>query len=138
MIKCKILTIAEDAMEIMMLRRSLDAMNIFYELIEASNSDDALIILGRLADENKLPDVIFTDVTDSKVNGVEFLNIINSTVVLNEIPTIIITSFDTHPTMTMNLSIEILGYIRKKMNYNAYLEKLQSFMASQNCQLKAS
>jgi len=138
MIKCKILTVVEDALEIMMLRRSLDAMNIYYEIIETTNSEDALIVLGGLADENKLPNIIFTDVNDSKVNGLKFLNIINSTVILNEIPSIIITTSNIHSEMIMNLSIEIIGYIRKKMKYTAYLEKLKSIMEYQNCQLKAS
>lgn len=110
----------------MKLRRCLDTLNIGHNLIEADNGEDALIILGELADTDMLPNVIFVDINASKMNGFELLNIFKSDPILRNIPSVLLTTCDSHAKMIQELRITVTGNIRKKLKYSEYLKEIKS------------
>lgn len=119
-----ILMITNDCMESMKLRRCMDSMEIDHEIVEANNGMDALITLGEMADQDKLPNIIFIDANTSKIDGFEILNILKSDAVLKNIPSVILTNCGTHVKLINELKIDFTGNIRKNIKYSDYLKEV--------------
>ncbi|TVZ25489.1 response regulator receiver domain-containing protein [Gillisia sp. Hel_I_86] len=118
----KILLIEDDAIEIMKLRRSMESLRLPHKLIEAGNGEEAL---EYLQEPKNLPDLILLDLNMPKMNGIEFLELINDIEDLKRIPTIILTTSENNKNILTCYKLGISGYITKSANYIDYLEKLK-------------
>jgi CheY-like chemotaxis protein len=73
-----ILLVEDDQVDVMDIRRSLDKLNILYQITVAKNGEEALALLGdnEQSGLKKLPDVVLIDINMPKMNGFELLEAI--------------------------------------------------------------
>ena len=71
-----ILLVEDDELDIISVQRTLKKLDTDYELLTAYNGKEALSML-QAAGPDLLPDVILLDLNMPKMNGIEFLKIIN-------------------------------------------------------------
>ena len=69
----KVLLIEDDTIEVMKLNRAMSSLSLKHQIIEANNGEDALHILQK---KEIIPDIILLDLNMPKVNGIEFLSIL--------------------------------------------------------------
>ena len=70
-----ILMAEDDQLDVINIQRSLDKMNILYQLHVAKNGEEAIDILRDLEGHgmSKLPDFVLIDINMPRMNGVELL-----------------------------------------------------------------
>jgi len=83
-----ILLIEDDMIEVMKLQRAVKSLNLYHNINEAKNGEEALALLQT---KQELPDIILLDLNMPKINGIEFLKILKADNRLRYIPTIILT-----------------------------------------------
>lgn len=70
-----ILLVEDDQVDVMDIKRSLDKLNIIYQITVAKNGEEAITILTDNT-HKQLPDVVLIDINMPKMNGFELLDAI--------------------------------------------------------------
>jgi len=126
--KNTILLVEDDELDIISVQRTLQKLDIEYELYTAFNGKEALAMLVGPG-KNILPDVILLDLNMPKMNGIEFLKAIRDNPALKHIKVFIMTtSAETIDRVTTE-QIGISGYIIKPLNYQDNTKRTDSMDA---------
>lgn len=126
--KNTILLVEDDELDIISVQRTLQKLDIDYELYTAFNGKEALAMLTGPG-KNILPDVILLDLNMPKMNGIEFLKAIRNNPALKHIKVFIMTtSAETIDRVTTE-QIGISGYIIKPLNYQDNTKRTDSMDA---------
>jgi len=121
----RILLIEDDIIEVMKFNRTISKLGLHHDIVEANNGEEALKILHK---KEELPDIILLDLNMPKLNGIEFLNILNSDEVLKYIPTIILTTSKNQMDLIECYKIGIAGYVIKPLKYEDYVSKIDKLL----------
>ncbi len=124
--KLNILLVEDDMIEIMKLNRTISSLNLNHKIIEANNGEEALTILRQ---KEHLPDIILLDLNMTKMNGIEFLNILRNDEQLMHIPTIILTTSNHQKDLLECYKTGVSGYITKPLKYEDYVIKIEKVLA---------
>lgn len=110
-----IFLVEDDQLDVIDIRRSLDKMNIFYQMHVASNGEEALAMLN----ENKInPDVALIDINMPKMNGFELLSAIRKHERWKDLKCFIITTSDEKVDRETAQHLGVSGYIIKPLKLN--------------------
>jgi|SRR6185437_424368 len=124
-----ILIVEDDELDVISVRRSLDKLDLPFELYTAFNGIEALQLLrgdsGRPAIEN-LPDIVLLDLNMPKMNGVEFLSILRSDDQLKDISVYIMTTSNDESDRIATGRLGVSGYLIKPMGYGSGYNKVDS------------
>jgi CheY-like chemotaxis protein len=116
-----ILLVEDDQLDVIDIRRSLDKLNIQYQLHTAKNGEEAIdFLIGRA--ENgpmPLPDFVLIDINMPKMNGLELLETIRATDVWKHLRCFIITTSDEKVDRRKAESLQISGYIIKPLKLSS-------------------
>ena len=114
-----ILLIEDDQLDIISVQRSLNRLELEYELYTAFNGIEGLNILRKkLSTGEQLPEVILLDLNMPKMNGIEFLKVIRSDADFKHLKVFVMTTSgeDTDRQLTEQLGVS--GYLIKPLNFN--------------------
>jgi CheY-like chemotaxis protein len=96
----------------------------------ARHGSDALYLLN-LPSFPK-PDIIFLDLNMSRINGVQFLNIIRKDAVLKLIPVVIYTTSKSVAEMELCLSLGAVDFITKPYTLAEFVKRLKFIFTTQH------
>jgi CheY-like chemotaxis protein len=117
-----ILLIEDDAIEVMKLERTLSKVEIKHNIVKATNGEEALEILNS---GQKLPDIILLDLNMPRMSGIEFLEVVNDDIILQYLPTIILTTSENRADLLRCYQLGIAGYVIKPLKYEDYETKMK-------------
>lgn len=113
--------IEDDELDVISVQRSLNKLDIPYELHTAFNGVEALEMLlgkeGRLPMEH-LPGIILLDINMPKMNGIEFLKVVRADERLKDIKVFIMTTSGEQLDRGETEKLGITGYLIKPLNFN--------------------
>jgi len=121
----EILLIEDDAIEIMKLERTLSKIEVKHTIIKASNGEEALDFLKS---GHKLPDIILLDLNMPRMSGIEFLDILKDDVILQYLPTIILTTSENRADLLRCYQLGIAGYVIKPLKYEDYESRMKAVL----------
>jgi CheY-like chemotaxis protein len=116
MIKNTILLVEDDELDVISFERTLNKINIEYDLHVAHNGKEALSLLN----DEKLaivPDVIILDINMPKMNGLEFLKTLRNEKRFKDLKVFIMTTSSESSDRTISQELGISGYIIKPLSY---------------------
>ncbi len=120
-----ILLIEDDAIEVMKLERTLSKIEAKHTIIKVSNGEEALDILKS---GHKLPDIILLDLNMPRMSGIEFLDILKDDVILQYLPTIILTTSENRADLLRCYQLGIAGYVIKPLKYEDYESRMKAVL----------
>ncbi len=118
-----ILLIEDDLVDVMTVKRGFKELGVLNALLTAQNGEEALNYLSNPKDG--LPCVILLDINMPKMNGHEFLQVLNQHAVFKNIPVIMLTSSKEQQDVDNSFDQGISGYILKPVNYKEFLSSIQ-------------
>jgi CheY-like chemotaxis protein len=93
---CRLLIVEDDYDDMFLLKRALDsAQRVLDQEIECEHVDngrDAVFLVSRDDQTDKLPDALILDLNMPKLNGVEFLKSLRNSLMLKDIPVYVLTT----------------------------------------------
>ena len=105
--------VEDDDLDELDTRRTLDKMQIFYQLRVARNGQEALNILEN--NNSFVPDVALIDITMPQMNGLEFLRILRQQEKWKDLKCFILTGADEQAERDMADQLAVSGYILKPL-----------------------
>jgi len=120
-----ILLIEDDIIEVMKLERTLSKVDTKHTIIKANNGEEALHILKS---GHKLPDIILLDLNMPRLSGIEFLEILKADIVLQYLPTVILTTSENRADLLKCYQLGIAGYVIKPLKYEDYESKMKALL----------
>ena len=127
-----ILLIEDDELDVISVQRSLNKLDIAYELHTAYNGLGALSLLRGKAGQSlmsPLPRLILLDINMPKMNGIEFLKILRADDNLKHIKVFIMTTSGEERDRSITQELGISGYLIKPLNFNNNNKKADSMDA---------
>lgn len=115
-----ILLVEDDLVDIMDVKRSLDKLNIIYQLETARNGEEAIEVLTETyeAQSRALPDILLLDINMPKMNGLELLDVIRNTEKWKDLKCFIITTSSEEVDRNEAKKLSVSGYIIKPLKLN--------------------
>jgi CheY-like chemotaxis protein len=114
-----ILLVEDDQVDVMDIKRSLDKLNLLYQITVATNGEVALSILKDLGHLGLgLPDVVLIDINMPKMNGFEFLEVIRADEKWKHLKCFIVTTSSEHVDRERAKALGVSGYIIKPIKLN--------------------
>jgi CheY-like chemotaxis protein len=123
-----ILLIEDDELDVISVKRTLSKLAFPHELFIAYNGREAVNFLDALTEDN-LPDVILLDLNMPKMNGIEFLQNIRSTIKYKDLKIFVMTTSNETSDRIRTSEFGISGYIIKPMNYTDNVKNSDSMEA---------
>ena len=116
-----ILLVEDDQLDVMDIRRSLDKLNILYQLTTARNGEEAVELLRAKGDgiATALPDLLLIDINMPKMNGFELLEVIRNTEGWKQLKCFIITTSGEKVDRKAAERLGVSGYIIKPLKLNS-------------------
>lgn len=118
-----ILLIEDDLVDIMTVRRGFRELGVLNTLIATHNGEEALDYLNTPVEG--LPCVILLDINMPKMNGHEFLALLNKNTVFKNIPVIMLTSSKEQQDVDNSFESGISGYVLKPVDYQQFISSIQ-------------
>ena len=112
----QILLVEDDQLDIIDIKRTLDKMNILYNMQVATNGEEAIEILE--TDGQPKPDFILIDINMPKMDGLELLSIIRQRDAWKAIKCFMITTSSAVTDKEEATKLGISGYIIKPFKVN--------------------
>lgn len=107
----KVLIVDDDELILMALRQKLEKEGM--QVYTSSNIYDAYFKVNQSA-----PDIVLLDIVLPDMNGLSFMNMINSNVLNTRIPVILMSSLSTDDIIEKSYEMGASGYITKPFNMN--------------------
>jgi len=126
--KKTIMLVEDDELDVMSVRRSLNTLDLPYELYTAFNGIEALEML-RVATKpgiEFLPDILLLDLNMPRMNGLEFLTVIRADDRLKTIPVYIMTTSGEQTDRVATDRLGVSGYLIKPMAYSSGYKRVDS------------
>ena len=114
-----ILLVEDDQLDTIDIRRSLDKINLVYNLHVAKNGEEAIQLLKGEGSLNGLPEVVLIDINMPRMNGLEFLEVIRSHPQWKELKCFILTTSDEKVDRKTAQKLGVSGYIIKPLKLNS-------------------
>jgi CheY-like chemotaxis protein len=116
-----ILLVEDDQLDVIDIRRSLDKLNVLYQLTTARNGEEAIEILKDKGEYGlkPLPDLLLIDINMPKMNGFELLEIIRNTAGWQHLKCFIITTSGEKTDRKAAEKLDVSGYIIKPLKLNS-------------------
>jgi CheY-like chemotaxis protein len=116
-----ILLVEDDYLDVIDIRRSLDKMNVLYNLHIAKNGEEAIEMLNGNGESRLtvLPNVILVDINMPKMNGLEFLGELRANPKWKDLKCFIITTSDEKIDRQTAKDLGVAGYIIKPLKLNS-------------------
>ena len=118
-----VLLVEDDVVDIMTVQRSFRDLSVLNPLVVKHNGEDAMQYLNDA--DNELPCVILLDINMPKMNGLEFLQLLNRRSFLNHIPVVMLTSSKEQQDVDRCFIQGVAGYILKPVDYQQFLLSIQ-------------
>jgi len=118
-----ILLIEDDLVDVMTVKRGFKELGVLNKLVATENGEEALNYLSNPVDG--LPCVVLLDINMPKMNGHEFLGLLNQHSVFKKIPVIMLTSSKEQQDVDTSFDQGISGYILKPVDYQQFLASIQ-------------
>ena len=115
-----ILLIEDDELDVISVRRSLNKLDIAFELFTTYNGIEALEMLrgtGNRPPITPLPDMILLDINMPKMNGIEFLRVLRADQRLKDIKVFVMTTSGDQRDRSETEKLGIAGYLIKPLNF---------------------
>ncbi len=112
-----ILLVEDDQLDVINIKRTLDKMNLLYQLHLAKNGEEAVELLGSLEQEGqeKMPDYVLIDINMPRMNGLELLSVIRQTPSWKHLKCFIITTSEEKVDREKAKGLGVSGYIVKPL-----------------------
>ena len=112
-----ILLAEDDQLDVMNIKRTLDKMNILYQLHETKNGEEAIDKLKALEAEgaDKLPDFVLLDINMPRMDGLELLSVIRAHETWKHLKCFVITTSVEKVDKQKAKSLGVSGYIVKPL-----------------------
>ena len=112
----KILLAEDDQLDVINIKRTFDKMNIFYQLHEAKNGEEAIELLQKFNKEGEqLPDFVLIDINMPRLNGLELLQVIRQTPEWQHLKCFVITTSIEKIDRDTAQQLGVSGYIVKPL-----------------------
>ena len=124
-----ILLIEDDELDVISVRRSLNKLDIDYELYTAYNGIEALEMIRRNESRppmSTLPEIILLDLNMPKMNGIEFLKMLRQNDDLKHFKVFIMTTSGEQHDRSETEKLGISGYLIKPLNFNNNDKRIDS------------
>lgn len=117
--RIKILLVEDDRLDVIDITRTLDKLNIFYDLTNVKNGEEAIEMMKSLEAAANLPDFVFIDINMPKMNGLELLETIRQNERWKNLKCFIITTSDEKADHIAAMELNVSGYIIKPLKLNS-------------------
>jgi CheY-like chemotaxis protein len=111
----KVLLVEDDQLDAMNILRTMDKLNILYQLQVAKNGEEAIKMLETHYRAEGLPDFVLIDINMPRMNGLEFLSTIRQTEDWRALKCFIITTSDEKVDKERAKKLGTSGYIIKPL-----------------------
>ncbi len=112
-----ILLVEDDQLDVINITRTLDKMNLLYQLHVAKNGEEAVELLENLEKEgqDRMPDYVLIDINMPRMNGLELLSVIRQKDNWKHLKCFIITTSEEKVDREKAKSLGVSGYIVKPL-----------------------
>lgn len=124
-----ILLVEDDELDVISVKRSLNKLELPYELYTAYNGIEALEMLdgtGGRRPMDPLPNIILLDINMPKMNGIEFLKVLRHDRRFSHIKVFIMTTSGESNDREAMEELGISGYLMKPLNFTNNERRLDS------------
>ena len=124
-----ILLVEDDELDVMSVQRSLQKLDIPYDLYTAFNGIEALQLLRGESDKpvmEQLPDIVLLDLNMPRMNGLEFLAAVRADLRWKEIPIYVMTTSGEQSDRSATEELGVSGYLVKPMGYGNNYNRVDS------------
>ena len=119
-----ILIVEDDKVDAMLISRAFKDVDITGSIDTVCNGEEALKYVN--SKENAIPGIIFLDLNMPKMNGIEFLKIVNNDSGLHEIPIIVMSTSDIEQEKEECFKLNAVGFLVKPIDYNEFVELIKT------------
>ncbi|HEX8378534.1 MAG TPA: response regulator [Pedobacter sp.] len=113
-----VLLIEDDQLDVISVQRSLNKLEIEYELYTAFNGIEGLTLLKEKLDTGEqLPEVILLDLNMPQMNGIEFLKEIRNHEQLKHLKVFVMTTSGEESDRKATEQLGVSGYLIKPLNF---------------------
>lgn len=123
-----ILLVEDDIVDMMTVKRALRDLKVSNDLIHRENGEEALLYLND--DNNARPGIILLDLNMPKMNGIEFLKIVQTNDELNKIPIIVLTTSKAENDIADSFKYGAVGYVIKYTDYEKSVKTIEAIVLS--------
>jgi len=122
--KPPILLVEDDYVDVLTVKRALRDIKVNNPLVHSENGEEAL---AYLADQNNpLPSIILLDLNMPKMNGLEFLEVVQHEQRICGVATVVLTTSTEHSEKIKSFRQNIIAYMIKPLDYSGFLEMMNS------------
>jgi CheY-like chemotaxis protein len=116
-----ILLVEDDQLDAIDITRTLDKINILFNLVVAKNGEEAVTILNKKTGiaHQDLPDIVLIDINMPKMNGLELLDIIRKKEEWSHLKCFMVTTSDEKIDRRTAERLGISGYIIKPLKLSS-------------------
>ena len=117
-----ILFVEDDKIDVMMMKRAMDELQIANEFVHKVNGEEALQYLRNGGEK---PALILFDLNMPKMNGPEFVRELKTDDTLKKIPAIVMTTSEYNQDIADAFELGVAGYMVKPADYNNLVETIR-------------
>ena len=122
--KSPILLVEDDYVDVLTVKRALRDIKVNNPLVHSENGEEAL---AYLTDQNNpLPSIILLDLNMPKMNGLEFLEVVQDEQRICGVATVVLTTSTEHGEKIKTFRQNIIAYMIKPLDYSGFLEMMSS------------
>lgn len=116
-----ILLVEDDQLDVMDVTRTIDKLNIIYNLVVAKNGEEAIAILNNKIGitHREFPDLVLIDINMPKMNGLELLEAIRQNKEWTSLKCFMLTTSDERIDRKTAERLGVSGYIIKPLKLNS-------------------
>lgn len=117
-----VLLVEDDMVDAMTVTRSFKDLGITNEIVHRVNGVEAFDYLQNVKGK---PCLILLDLNMPKMNGIEFLDLVKSTKVLQRIPVVVLTTSNDQKDKVESYKLGVAGYMLKPVDYQRFVRVMK-------------
>jgi CheY-like chemotaxis protein len=122
-----ILLVEDDTVDVMILKRCFKQLKISNQLVVAVNGEEALKLLSQ--PDAIIPCIILLDINMPKMNGLELLRHLKTSLHLKKIPVVMMTSSKEESDVSQCFEQGVAGYMVKPVEYEQFVDIIKAVSA---------